>query len=377
MDAQSSRNILIFKSISLLCVVLISIMLVNGCNGEADGDVDAGTAATWNEAPLDEPPVAVEAVTAAKGSLVPAVQASGIIAGGNEAYAVLEVGGIITEVRFKLGDFVQTGDILVRVDDRLPAAALELAEEQYATARLDFEATEASRSRGAVSTLEYQRSKNNLVSAKVNYEQALKRYQDCTLRAPIDGYVAGTDGAITVGNLASVGIRAAYIVDVSSYRMELSVGERDISLVEKGLSASVFLADGNKLVTDVAIVTAVAAGSDRSTGSFPVVLEWEGSLTDVRPGMSARAVITVEEPEPEILVPASVLLSREGRPFVYAVRDGIAEPLVVETETRRGNLVRIISGLEEGEVIAFTGLTSLAPGDRVTATIIGTSENIR
>ena len=341
--------------------LLFAITLLSGCNGKPD----TGTSATEKDVDAENPPLSVESIVLTKDRLISAVEASGIVSGGNEAYAVIEGRGIITAVNFRLGERVEKGDVLVTLDSSLASSGLDLARQQYRTAQLSYDALKKSYENGGTSLFDFNQGESRLISARVAFEQAEKALADCTLRAPISGYIAGKDSSVSLGNLASAGIRAAYIVDTSSYVMEVYLGEKDIVLVTPGNSARIILNDTGETVTANAAVRAVAAGSDKATGSYAVVIAWEKNDIPVKPGMSARAVIATEVMEPEILVPASAVLKRDNRFFVYLDRGGTAEPVIIEPGKRQGNIIAVKNGLEEGAVLILSGLSTLAPGMKV------------
>jgi RND family efflux transporter MFP subunit len=357
----------------LITVVLLFALLALTCSKKTDTE----TAATWKKGEVDKPAVAVEAVTAEKGSLIPAVEASGVIAGGNEAYAVMEARGIITGLYFRLGDYVKKGDLLVKVDDTLAASSLRLAEQQYSTAKINFNAAEGLYKNGGMSLIEYNQAESRMIQAQVARDQARKASADCSLRAPVSGYVASRDPSVTLGNLVIPGTRAAWIVDTSFYRMELAVGERSIGLIREGLPVIVYLAETGEKITGQAAVQAVAAGSDRSTGSYPVVIEWKKSDIPVKPGMSATAYISLPEENPVIIIPARAVLKRDGKPFVYTARNGEAWPVEIVPGRRLGPSLAVTTGLAEGDVVILSGLASLTPGLKVIPAILGGSGEVR
>lgn len=361
------------RRLSGLSIIIIMGLVLSGCGRKED----ATASATWKNGDVENPPLAVEAVTAQKGSLIPAIEASGVIAGGNEAYAVMEARGIITALNFRLGDYVKKGDLLLKVDDTLAASSLRLAEQQLKTARQNFNAAKTSYGSGGLSLLDYNQAESRLIQAEVSLDQARKAWSDCSLRAPVSGYVALRDPSVSLGNLVTPGTRTAWIVDTSFYRMELSVGERSIGLVREGLPVSVYLAETGEKVTGTAKVQAVAAGSDRSTGSYQVVVEWKDSDLPVKPGMSATALISIPEEDPVIILPVQAVMKREGRPFVYRVKEGAAEPVSVTLGKRTGPSVAVLTGLAEGDVVILSGLASLSPGTRVEPTVLGGSGEVR
>ncbi|MCX7818966.1 MAG: efflux RND transporter periplasmic adaptor subunit [Kiritimatiellae bacterium] len=69
----------------------------------------------------------------------------------------------------------------------------------------------------------------------------------------------------------------------------------------------------------------------------------------LRPGMTCRVEIVIEEYEDAVYVPIQCVLRVAGRPTVYVLSGGRATPRTVEVGLDNNRMIRIISGLEAGE----------------------------
>lgn len=154
----------------------------------------------------------------------------------------------------------------------------------------------------------------------------------------------------------------------------MALGETQIGLVEEGARALVFIPAACDEKRFEATVSAVAAGSDPATGSFPVVITWVNTCGDkVKSGMSATATIDTRQEEPVILVPSAALVEQEGSQFAYAVEADRVAAKRVRVGRQLGNVAEILEGLQRGEVLVITGLGSLRQGDPVNPTLVGES----
>jgi HlyD family secretion protein len=67
-----------------------------------------------------------------------------------------------------------------------------------------------------------------------------------------------------------------------------------------------------------------------------------------------------------VVVPEAAVVSREGRPQVFALADDAkVEQRQVETGMRRDGFVEVLSGLKPGERIVLAGAGYLRDGDLV------------
>lgn len=335
---------------------------------------DAMSGATAWEAGQAERAVAVEALTVTRAPLVDDVRASGVVAGVREAFVVSEAQGLVRSVSFSLGDRVVEGQELLRVDDRIAALNLERAKEQYEAARLELEAVERLNAAGRSSPADLTRARGNYSGAKAQFETAQKAFNDTRLRAPVTGVIASKEDVATVGASLAPGARVARVVDTSSFRITVGVGEREVGLVDVGAAVRVYVpaALGEGFVEGR--VEAVAAGSNPGTGSFPVVVSFRNGFSGrVKSGMSASVAIRARATEPSVVVPSAALVRRGSSYAVFVDEGGKAAVREVSPGRRAGVRVELLSGLLEGERLLISALTRLRPGAPVASTLIGDS----
>ena len=352
---------------------LISTISIS-CSGKADNVASA----SWSAEDAGDTILAVEVLEISKGKLYPSVKASALISGIQEAYVISETSGVIEEAKFEIGDKVEKNDLLLRVDDKIAQLSMEQAMQQYETARIDLDSIEAFYSKGNASSAELARARSTANGARAQYETARKVYEDSSLNSPITGAVAWKDPETAMGNYLNRGMRVAKIVDMSSFRIELSLGERQIGLIESGAKADVFIQTvwGDKPIPGRVI--AIAAGSDSSTGSFPVIVEAENIVGDaLRAGMSSAVLIETRNQSEEIIVPSSSIVVRSGKEYVFLDIDGSAKAVEIEKGKMFGNRTIINSGLSEGDQIIISGLSALRPESKVQSRIIGKTGDLQ
>lgn len=359
-----------FYQIAFLISAAILLLFLTSCGADED-DISA---ASWAPDPEAEAALAVEVLQVSKGRLYPTVETAGVISGIREAYVVSETLGIIEEVVFEIGDTVEEGDLLLRVSDNIKRLSMEQARQQNETAGLDLQAVETFYSQGNASMAELTRARSAANGARAAYESALKMYEDTSIRAPISGAVAWKEPAAALGNYLTQGMRIARVVDMSSLRIDLSVGERQIGLIQEGADVEIFVSApcGDMIIPGT--VTALAAGSDAATGSFAVIVEAQNTCGDsLRAGMSARVSIETRAGDEVILVPTSSVVVREGSEYVFVHRGGTAEAVKIDKGRQMGNRAEVLSGLSEGDEVVISGLSSLRPGMKIEPRLVGTS----
>jgi HlyD family secretion protein len=80
----------------------------------------------------------------------------------------------------------------------------------------------------------------------------------------------------------------------------------------------------------------------------------EGNEASLRTGMSCKVEIIVEQYEDTVYIPVQAVIRIAGQPTAYTVKEGTIEERKVEIGLDNNRMVRIISGLSEGEVVLLT-----------------------
>ncbi|AFG38615.1 efflux RND transporter periplasmic adaptor subunit [Spirochaeta africana] len=347
-----------------------------GQSGVAADSRTGGDAATTGNRDSDIS-VAVRGYEAAAGSLADAIPVSGTVAGIREATVVTETQGVIQEVLFELGERVEAGSALVRFDDRAEAAGLRQAEQQLSAARLDYESAQRRFERGSASQAELTQARAAAAGAESAREQARRAYENRTVRAPFSGHIADAGSEIQVGNLLSPGSRVVRIVDTSRLRMRVGVGERSVGRIQSGNPVQVFVSSFRNEAFP-GVVRSVGAGADPLSGSFPVIIEWKNPPAfQGRSGLSGNASIAAADAETVIIAPAAAVTSRQGRTVVFVAVDGVAREREVRLAGRRGPRAAVVEGLQPGDVVISSGVSSLEDGSLVTVSIVGISTDIQ
>jgi RND family efflux transporter MFP subunit len=318
----------------------------------------------------------------------PVLSGSGYIVTGDRYVSIgVRVAGRIDHYFVEEGQSVKKGDPLVQLDDRDYRAAVSRTEAGLALARANAALADAELQRGrslgtagviSKQDLDVLRNKAEVGRATVaqltaELEQARVNLDYTLLRAPTDGVVLAKlkeVGEIAVpGGFAGSGdlVRLANLSDI---RAEVDVNEADLERVRIGGKSHV-TPDAYPDASYAAEVVKLYPQVDRQKGTLKVevrVLEPDARLL---PDMSAR-ITFLADPAPSdgtqeaaVLIPAAALRRDTQGTFVWAVKDGRARRVAVETGGDVGDRVRITKGLEGGEAVVV-GEPPASDGEEVT-----------
>lgn len=359
------------KRWSLFILAALILLTISGCSRPSDAEI---TEAENGESKDPPRAFAVEALKVSEGSLITEINGSGTISGVKEALVVSETQGIIEEVSFELGTQVEKGETLVQVNSEIARLNMEQAREQLENAQIDYQSKQDLLEKGGASQAEVLRARSALRGAEAGYKQTQKAFEDCSITAPISGYIAEKQTNATIGNYLSPGMQVAKVVDLTTLRLLISVGEGVIGRIREGNRASVIIPAACEGESYTAEVIAIAAGSSPGTGSYLVVLEFKNECgPSIKSGMSAEAVITPDEGPASLIIPTLALARRNEQNVVFVSEKGTAKRRPVKLGRRVGNRIEILDGLEAGELLIVSGITSLSDGDPVGPTTIGES----
>ena len=217
-----------------------------------------------------------------------------------------------------------------------------------------------------------QTAADSLRNAELSLESRQDQLENYTITSPIQGTVI--DKNYKAGETSETGKVLCSIYDLSYLTMTLSVDELDISDIAVGQEVAV-TADAVEGKTYAGVVTkvSVAGTSSGGTTTYPVTVridETEGLL----PGMNVDAVITLQSASGALAIPAAAL-NRGNTVLVTADSPSAANGTAVEREDgayysvsveigASGNdYIEILSGLQEGDTVAYISTASSGGSD--------------
>ncbi|MCX2977190.1 efflux RND transporter periplasmic adaptor subunit [Candidatus Marimicrobium litorale] len=300
----------------------------------------------------------------------------GVVEALEEVDVAAELSGTVKAVHIKEGDRVQSGQLLLELDDQKRQLALDQANQavQRAKATLEEARLRLKRrkdlaERESVSREVLDNAQLNVDGAAAAFQQAVASGQlaerelaDTRIYSPTDGLVDVR--AVEEGESVQAGASLVKLQAVHGLRMQAWVSEADISNVHPGGDARV---NATAFVDRdyAARVEWVGVNADPKTGNFPVKLILTDDALRLRPGMTASATLQGVSFPDALLLPEEALVDRNRRSVVFVVEDGVArmrEPLLAAGFSNR---LRIISGLEPGDSVIIGGQSRLLDGTPV------------
>lgn len=198
-------------------------------------------------------------------------------------------------------------------------------------------------------------AKAEVLQAEGSYEQALARYNDTLIAAPVDGTITSIDTKI--GELATPNKRAFLLEDVSNMYVEAYINEANVSMLSVGLPVDIsFDAFGTDKIWNGSITFI-----DPSSNLISGVVNYKVKATipqveGLKPGMTANMTIKAEEKNGVLVVPTrSIITAKDGDTSIRLVTNSKKKkwkeiPVAIGLEGD-GGLTEVTSGLNEGDEI--------------------------
>ena len=335
-------------------------------------------------------PMTVEIGTARRANIASELTVVGNLIGETTVPVAPRAAGRLQEVSVRLGDRVNRGQRIAKVEDyelleqvKQQEAAQEVAqatirqrEADLANAKLNadrarslFERQIQSKQILDDTESRYQSAQAQLDLARAQAQQSKARLDELKINlantiitSPVNGFIAKrlVDPGASVGQNAPV----VEVVDISRVRLIANVVEKDLKQLQTGDATRVEV-DAFPGETFMGRIARVSPVLDPATRTAPIEVEIPNPTFRLKPGMYARVGVTLDTKKDALVVPANALVDLGGRRGVFVPLSETAVFRAIQVGTEQGDLVEVLGGLTEGTEVITTGAGQLRDGDRI------------
>jgi membrane fusion protein (multidrug efflux system) len=308
-------------------------------------------------------PVTVVTVTLRRQAFARQMEAVGT-ARANEAVDITaKLSNRVTAIRFREGQQVKTGEVLVEFDSEQTRAALAEAEAALSDSQSQYKRSRELYATKALSEAQLDQLQATLSANQARVAGARSQLNDTIIRAPFAGRVGLRN--ISIGSYVSPGTVITTLDDSSVIKLDFSVPEVFLATLQEGLEISA-RTSAYPETEFKGKVSSIDSRLDPVSRAIIVRARIDNKDARLKPGMF-MTVKLIRSDVPALMLPEEALVPEGDRKFVFAVRDSKAVRIEVQTGRRRPGEVEITSGLEEGDVVVTEGTQKIREGAPVKA----------
>lgn len=268
-----------------------------------------------------------------------------------------EVAGRITSLKIKEGDYVTQGQVLVQLDNEQTIIDLQLAQSALEKSKSDLAKLEAMLQGDAASKQQVEDAKLGVKDGEAKVASLKRLLRLLSITAPISGYI--NNFSLEVGSFLSPGAVVAEIVDISRIKMVVKLLDYQVLEVKNGQTVTITpdLYQGVRIEGKIVSIAAKADGSRR----FEAEIEFPNNKENpIKAGMTGKALFSFGSTKETTTIPVKCLVDGVQDPKVYLVKDSLAYLRKIVAGGISNDLVEVISGLDQSDMVVETGQLNLS-----------------
>ena len=271
------------------------------------------------------------------------------------------LGGKLTGSYVKNGQHVKKGALIARVDETAAKSIHDAALATLNQAEDGYNRLKQVHDEGGIPDVRWVQMETDLEKARQTEITTRKNLNECTLRAPQEGFISMGDH--TTGENMLPATPFCRIIDMDKIVVEFSVPEKEIGIIQVGDKAEATFPGLNNLTKSIEIVDkSFVANPMGHTYTIKAKVPVEDK--DILPGMVAKIKLSLSEAS-GIVVPSSCVLTMPEGADVWTVKNGKAYRRNIKVGGFVKNGVVVDSGLQSGDTIITVGYQKLYNGAKV------------
>jgi membrane fusion protein (multidrug efflux system) len=313
------------------------------------------------------PPQSVTAAAARLSDWQPEVSAVGSLRAVRGVDVTTEVTGLVRALRFKSGDDVQSGQVLVELN-----ADAEIAQQHALEAAADLSSTVYERDKAQYEVQAISKAQLDADAADLKNKRAQAAAQAAlvakkTLRAPFAGRLGIT--TVNPGQYINTGDKVVTLQAVDPVYVDFKLPQQQLAMISSGQAVNL-TADAFAGVKFAGKITAIDPRVDSGTRNFQAEATVPNPERRLVPGMFVRVAVLAGDVKRYLTLPqTSITYNPYGATVFLAQKkpggtdkDLIAQQSFVTLGPTRGDQVAVLRGVKEGDLIVTSGQLKLNNG---------------
>ncbi len=280
-----------------------------------------------------------------------------------------EMPGILIDIYVKKGQRVNKGQLLARIDDGGLEQQVSQLEIQANLAQTTFERQKRLWDQKIGSEMAYLQAKSNYEAQNKAVKQLKIQLDKTRIKAPFSGVIDDimTDEGSVVSPGQSPIIR---IVNLNNMYIEADVPETYVKDITKNKTVEVEFPVLNK--TMEASISQAGNFINPANRTFKVEVSVPNKDENIKPNMTAKIRVNDYKNNTAILIPQGIISENAvGQQYIFIVKNKTkdnevqTEKSIITTGKMQGDLIEVLSGIEDGTEIIEEGARSIREGQIV------------
>ncbi len=304
------------------------------------------------------------------------VETAGTLMPWDEVVISSETGGTIEEILVDMGDKVNKGAVLLKLDQREAKLNLEIAQKTLDKDRalLQEAKNNLKRSndlfeRGIISASEKDniQTQHDIADAQLAQSEsamnlAKKRLEDVTVTAPISGEIKKRH--VSKGETIKDKVPLFVIVRTDPLKFYGTIAEKFSPQIKVGQNINIQVdAYEDKIFSGR--IERISPAIDLETRTLTIEAMIPNSKGMLKPGFFAKGIIATITENNVPFAPESAVYSSVGITKLFVIEGDIAKEKNIKLGLKENNLVEIGNGVKHGDVVAVSNLDRLYDGVKV------------
>lgn len=301
-----------------------------------------------------------------------------------------KVSGQIKHIFIEMGDKVQKGQPIAKLDDTdalqfyeqkkaiadVVEASVKKSEMEKENKRKELLKAQSLFEKKLISQKELDKAESEYKNAEINYllqqaelnqkiaelKQAKILLEDTLIIAPISGFIAGK--YVETGSVVSPNTVLCTIVSIENVKAKIDVDEKDLIMLYENMPVKIEVDSfpNRKFEGNIERISPVL---DNTTHLGKVEIKISNPNKILKPGMFVKIQISIKSQLNALIIPSIAVINKNGHDIVYIAKEGKALERKVRLGVSDDERIEVVEGLNEGDWIIITGQQSLQDGDRI------------
>ncbi|MDR3075794.1 MAG: efflux RND transporter periplasmic adaptor subunit [Synergistaceae bacterium] len=265
----------------------------------------------------------------------------------------------VDSVRVDIGDKVEAGQVLITLAKGDHDSNAQARKTAYEEAEANYERMSKLVKNGSAAQADVERARTAMKEAQANVQNSKSALKRTVLRSEIPGVVTARHA--NPGEIAEAGGTLLVIEDMSETEARIMVAGKDFRNISAETAVRIIAGSG----AHHGRVTRVSPKASEETGLYPVFVKLDPK-SGIMPGSYVEGSFLVKRERGAIVIPASAVINRGGRHFVYVMDERGGEKTASLREVKfsdgSGERVALSSGLSSGDLVIVSGSRGLYDG---------------